>query len=135
MTGPSTRYGDLEMDSVSSPDPVPAGGSTHRTDLTNDGYDTFVKVGLVVGLKRPSASCGFVLAHGQDRGTLLPGIPIGDLHSTKSHRVEVKVEQSGTGSALATVKATVEFAAEAEDPQNPDPDPKHTTSTEVPVAR
>jgi len=135
VTGPSTRYGDLRMDSAASPDPVPPTGSTHRTDLTNDGYDTFVKMGLIVGLKRPSASSGFVLAHGQDRGILLPQIPIGDLHSTRSHRVDVKVEQAGSGSALATVKATVEFAAEAEDPQNPDPDPKHTTSTEVPVAR
>jgi hypothetical protein len=135
VAGPSSRYGDLEMDSASSPDPVPAAGSTHSTDLKNDGYDTFVKVGLVVGIKRASASCGFVLAHGQDRGTLLPQIPVGDLHSTRSHRVDVSVEQSGAGTARATVKATVEFAAEAEDPQNPDPDPKHTTSTEVPVAR
>jgi hypothetical protein len=135
VPGPSIKYGDLEMDSSSSPDPVPTAGSTHSTDLKNDGYDTFVKVGLIVGVMRPSASCGFVLAHDQDRGTLLPLIPVGDLHSTKSHQVDVSVEQSGAGAVGATVQATVEFAAEADDPQNPDPDPKHTASTEVPVSR
>lgn len=135
MTGPSTRYGDLQMDSATTPNPVPAAGSTHSTTLKNDGYDTFVKVGLVVGVKRASASCGFVLAHGGHRGTLLPQIPVGDLHSATSQRVSVGVEHSGTGATRATLKATVEFAAEAEDPLNPDPVPKHTSSTEVPVAR
>jgi hypothetical protein len=129
------KSNDLTMRSSCAPDPVPSIGSLHQTDLHNTGIDTFLKVGLVVGIRLPSTGCSLRLAHGGASTALLPRIPLGSLPSGGRTTAQITVSQVAGGTTRnEVIRATVEFASDFEtDPQNDDPDTPYTCQTQVDV--
>jgi hypothetical protein len=129
------QLGGLSMTSSCAPNPVAPTGSQHRVDLHNGGYDTYLKVGLVVGVRLASAGCSIELTFGNASGILIPRINLGSLPSGARTRNDVVVTRSPSGTSQhEIIRATVEFASDYEtDPLDDDPVTPYTCTTEVNV--
>jgi hypothetical protein len=123
------------MTSACAPDPIAPAGSQHAVNLHNTGFDRYLKVGMVVGVVAPSATCGIELSHQAQRGVLLPNIPLGSLPSGAAVIKRIGVSRTPDGTTMnETIRTTVRFASDFEnDPLNDEPDTPYICMTKVDV--
>lgn len=136
MSPNQTRIADLNMSSSCVPNRVAAAGSQHRVELHNTGYDTYLQLGLVVGVHLASTGCSIRLARNGVQAFLFPAIQLGCLPSGETTRSDMNVVRIPTGTTVReTIRTTVEFASNFEtDPLDDDPVTPHTCMTEVNVS-
>jgi hypothetical protein len=123
------------MKAFCAPNPVTQDLALHCVDLHNTGYDTYLKIGMVVGVSLASSSSSIGLVHAGLQDSAIPRIHLGCLPSGSRSRENIQVIRFPAGtSSYETIRTTIEFASDYEtDPMDEDPSTPYICTTVVRV--
>ena len=135
MTHENSQTGDLDMKSSCAPNPVLQELAQYCVDLHNTGYDTYLKVGMVIGIRLASSSSSIGLIHDGLQGFQTPSMQLGCLPSGSRSSKSVPVIRIPAGTtSYEIIKTTVEFISGYEtDPMDDEPSTPYICRTELSV--